>query len=62
MTDLVFYTDGAYSSSRQQGGIGIVMLKNNSKVFEYSNMYKNTTNNQMEIGAIIIVLRLIRDY
>ena len=28
------YTDGAYSSSRNQGGIGIVFLKNGEKVSE----------------------------
>ena len=60
MIDIVFYTDGAFSSSRNQGGIGIVMLKNDKKVLEYSNGYKNTTNNQMEIGAVIIALRIIQ--
>lgn len=60
MINIVFYTDGAFSSSKNQGGIGIVMLKNDKKVLEYSNMYKNTTNNQMEIGAVIIALRIIQ--
>ena len=60
MINIVFYTDGAFSSSRNQGGIGIVMLKNDKKVLEYSNGYKNTTNNQMEIGAVIIALRIIQ--
>lgn len=61
MNNITIYTDGAYSSTRNQGGIGIIILKNDKKIFEYSNMYKNTTNNQMEIGAIIIALRLIRN-
>ena len=60
MNDVIIYTDGAYSSARNQGGIGIIILKDDKKIFEYSNMYKNTTNNQMEIGAIIIALRLIK--
>lgn len=60
MTDIVIYTDGAYSPTRDQGGIGIVVLKDNKKVLEYSNMYKRTTNNQMELGAVIIALRLIK--
>lgn len=58
---LVVYTDGAYSSSRDQGGVGIVMLENDKKILEYSNMYKRTTNNQMELGAVIIALRLIKE-
>ena len=60
MINIDFYTDGAFSSSKNQGGIGIVMLKNDKKVLEYSNMYKNTTNNQMEIGAVIMALRIIQ--
>lgn len=58
--DYIFYTDGAYSSIRDQGGIGIVVLKNSKPIFKYSKMYKNTTNNQMELGAIIVALRLIK--
>ena len=54
------YTDGAYSSVRDQGGIGIIFLKNGEEVLRYSNMYKGTSNNQMELGAIIIALRMIK--
>lgn len=53
-------TDGAYSSSRDQGGIGIVFLKDGEKILEYSRMYKKVTNNMMELGAVIIGLRLIK--
>ncbi len=56
----IMYTDGAYSSTRNQGGVGIVVLKDEEEVFRYSNMYKKTTNNQMELGAIIIALRMIK--
>lgn len=55
------YTDGAYSSLRDQGGIGIVILKGDKSILEYSNMYKRTSNNQMELGAIIIALRMIKE-
>lgn len=58
--ELVIYTDGAYSSTRDQGGVGIVILGNDKKILEYSNMYKRTTNNQMELGAVIIALRVIK--
>lgn len=54
------YTDGAYSSVRDQGGIGILFLKGGKEVLRYSNMYKGTSNNQMELGAIIIALRMIK--
>nr|DAH58122.1 MAG TPA: ribonuclease HI [Bacteriophage sp.] len=56
----IAFTDGAYSSTRDQGGLGIIILKNNKEVLRYSNMYKNTTNNQMELGAIIIALRMVK--
>lgn len=55
------YTDGAYSSLRDQGGIGIVVLKEDAPILEYSNMYKRTSNNQMELGAIILALRMIKE-
>lgn len=60
MKDYICFTDGAYSSNRNQGGIGIIILRDNQEVLRYSNMYKNTTNNQMELGAIVIALRMIK--
>ena len=58
--DYVAYTDGAYSSSRDQGGIGVIILKDNKPILKYSKMYKNTTNNRMELGAIIVALKAIK--
>lgn len=60
MSNIIAYTDGAYSSSRDQGGIGLVILNDGKIVQQFSRMYKHTTNNQMELGAIIIVLRAIK--
>lgn len=57
----IAYTDGAYSSTRDQGGIGIIILKDSTPILKYSRMYKRTTNNQMELGAIIVALRLIKN-
>ena len=54
------YTDGAYSSSRNQGGIGIVFLRNGEKVFEYSKGYKDTTNNRMEILVALLTLKCFK--
>lgn len=59
-SDYVCFTDGAYSSTKDQGGVGIIILKDGKEVLRYSNMYKRTTNNQMELGAIIITLRMIK--
>lgn len=61
MTQYVLITDGAYSSARDQGGIGLVFLKNREKILEYSKMYKGVTNNMMELGAVIVGLRLIKN-
>lgn len=59
---LEIYTDGAYSSSRSQGGVGIIILENGKIIKKYSNNYKNCTNNQMECGAIVIALRIINKF
>jgi ribonuclease HI len=60
MNNITIYTDGAYSPLRDQGGIGLVILYNDKKLLEYSNTYYHTSNNQMEVGAVIIALRLIK--
>ena len=60
MNNYTLITDGAYSPKLDQGGIGIVFLKNDEKILEYSRMYRGVTNNSMELGAVIIGLRLIK--
>lgn len=54
------YTDGAYSPSRDQGGVGVVYIRNGVKLFEYSKGFKKTTNNRMEILAVLVVLKSIK--
>ena len=58
--DLVFYTDGAYSSARNSGGVGIICLKDGELVLRYSKKYTNTTNNRMEMKAVILSLNSIK--
>jgi ribonuclease HI len=58
--NLDIFCDGAYSSSRDSGGIGLVLLEDGKELIHYSNMYKRTSNNQMELGALIIALRLVK--
>lgn len=56
----IVYTDGAYSSVRNQMGIGIVFLKEGKLILEYSKMFKKGTNNVAEILAIIIAFSMIK--
>lgn len=43
------YSDGAYSSSRNQGGWAFVILENGEKLFSDFGSELSTTNNRMEI-------------
>lgn len=61
MIQYTLITDGAYSSSRDQGGVGIIFLRDDKKILEYSKMYKGVTNNMMELAALIIGLRFIKN-
>lgn len=56
----ILVTDGAYSSSRKQGGYAFLFIKNNEPIFEFSRMIPNTTNNRMEMSAIIVGLKCIK--
>ena len=59
MNNYVIFTDGSCRANGN-GGLGIVWLKNGKKVFEYSKGYKNVTNNQMELMAILYALISIK--
>ena len=60
MNDWIIYTDGSYRSSLDQGGIGVVWLKNGKKVQEFSKGFKGETNNTMELKAILVALISIK--
>ena len=60
MINYKIYVDGSCRGNKN-GGIGIVWVKNGEKVFEYSNGYKNVTNNIMELMAIGIALKSIKN-
>lgn len=53
------YTDGASSGNPGPGGFGIVM-KFGSKVKEHSEGFRKTTNNRMELLAVIRALELMK--
>ena len=59
MEKVIIYTDGACSGNPGPGGWGaILMYKDNKK--EISGGKKNTTNNEMELTAVIEGLKLLK--
>lgn len=60
MSSYILYTDGAYSSTRNRMGIGLVFLKENKLILRYSKMFEGGTNNMAEIIAIILALKMIK--
>ena len=56
---ITLYTDGACSGKPGPGGYGIVLLYKQHRK-ELSNGYKKTTNNRMELLAVIIGLESIK--
>ena len=62
MIDYTLITDGAYSFTRNQGGIGLIVIDNEGyEVLEYNKTYVNTTNNQMEMMACILGMEAIKE-
>ena len=59
MINYQIYTDGSCRANGN-GGLGVVWLKNGEKVYEFSKGFKNTTNNQMELKAIMYALLSIK--
>lgn len=57
--DVVIYTDGACSGNPGPGGYGTVLIHNNHRK-ELSGGYKDTTNNRMEIMAVIKGLEALK--
>ena len=56
------YTDGAYSSSRDQGGWAFVVVKDDELLYKDYDGLLNTTNQRMEIIAMIKTLEFIKNY
>ncbi len=54
------YTDGACSGNPGKGGYGVVMLYNGARK-ELSAGYKRTTNNRMEVLAVIKGLEALKE-
>ncbi|HET6510744.1 MAG TPA: ribonuclease HI [Candidatus Kapabacteria bacterium] len=58
--NVIIYTDGACSGNPGPGGYGAVMLAQDGKRLELSHGYKNTTNNRMELLAVIAALEALK--
>ena len=55
---VVLYTDGACSGNPGLGGYGGILIYGNARK-EYSGSEKETTNNRMELTAVIEALKLL---
>ena len=61
--DIIVYTDGSSRGNPGPGGYGIVMKKFGSNyIKEFSEGYRRTTNNRMELLAVIISLEKIKNF
>ena len=60
MSRVVIYTDGSALGNPGPGGYGIVMLAPPDHRKELSSGYRLTTNNRMELMAVIVALEALR--
>ena len=60
MKDVIIYTDGACSGNPGPGGYGAILFYGPHRK-EISGGEKNTTNNRMEILAVIKALELLKE-
>ncbi|MFA6940391.1 MAG: ribonuclease HI [Clostridiaceae bacterium] len=63
MKEVIIYTDGACRGNGKEdtiGGFGIVFIYNGN-IKEIKESYKNTTNNKMELMAVIKALSLLKE-
>ena len=59
-TQVSIYTDGACSGNPGPGGYGVVLEAPNHKTKELSQGYRKTTNNRMELMAVIAGLEALK--
>jgi len=57
----VIYTDGACSVSRRLGGYAAIAKFNGQQIVLHGNK-KNATNNEMELLAVINILRVVNQF
>ena len=55
------YCDGAYAPSRDQGGVGFIILNEDDEILaKGSKGYKNTSNQRMEQTAVLLAINSIK--
>lgn len=59
MSEVIMYTDGAAKGNPGPGGYGVVLMSGSHQK-EISDGFKNTTNNRMELMAVIVGLEALR--
>lgn len=59
MANIIIYTDGAAQGNPGPGGYGIVLLSGGHRK-ELSQGYRLTTNNRMELLAVIVALEALK--
>jgi len=57
--NIEIYTDGSSLGNPGPGGWGAVFIENTKIVHELGGFDKNTTNNRMEVSAVIETLKYI---
>ena len=56
------YTDGACSGNRGDGGIDYIIVNDENVIIEeFSRYFPNTTNNRMELLAVIFAIKSLSD-
>ncbi len=58
-TDIIMYTDGAASGNPGPGGFGVLLMSGEHRK-EISAGFRKTTNNRMELLAVIVGLEALR--
>ena len=59
--DIIIYTDGSSRGNPGPGGYGIVMQKYGTNyIKEFSEGFRKTTNNRMELLAVIVALEKLK--
>ena len=54
-----FFVDGACKGNPGPGGFGLISLRENEVLYDYSEYCDNTTNNREEMKAILHVFKLV---
>jgi ribonuclease HI len=60
--DVHIYTDGAAKGNPGNGGYGVVMEWAGKVKKEFYEGFRRTTNNRMELLAVIVVLKIKTQY